>query len=199
MKRQVLIIHGGTTFSNYEKYIDYLKNKIADIDKLQYRIDWKDSISEDLGNKYQVLVPRMPNSTNSRYEEWKTWFEKIIPLCKNGVILVGHSLGGIFLAKYLSKNNFPKKIKAVYLIAAPYEDLEFEELADFSLPNSLSKFNNQVDNIFLIQSKDDIVVPVDHVYMYNNELSNSNVVLFEGKAHFKQEHFPELVKLIKSL
>jgi len=199
MKQQVLVIHGGTTFSSYKNYIDSMKSVVLELDKLKYRLDWKSSITADLGEDYEVLVPRMPNTTNAKYSEWSIWFEKIIPLLKNNMILVGHSLGGIFLAKYLSENEMPKKIRATVLVAAPYEELESEELASFSLPKSLSRFNDQVKKILLIQSKDDVVVPLDHVYKYQNDLPNSKVILLDDMGHFKQEHFPELVALIKNL
>jgi len=199
MKQQVLIIHGGTTFSSYNKYISSMKAIILEPEKLKYRLDWKDSITADLGGEYEVLVPKMPNGSNAQYKEWSIWFGHIVTLLKNNTILVGHSLGGIFLAKYLSEKKVPIIIKAVILISAPYEGLESEELASFVLSGSLSKFNKQANKIVLIHSKDDVVVPLDHVYKYNKELSNSNIVLFNNKGHFKQEHFPELVNLIKNL
>jgi len=199
MKHQVLIIHGGTPFPSYKKYIDNLKSKTLELEKLKYRLDWKDSITAELGDKYEVLVPRMPNGNNAKYVEWKILFEKIIPFLKNNAILVGHSLGGIFLAKYLSENIINKKINYVILVSAPYRDLEIEDLSDFALPKSLSKFNKQIKNIILIHSDDDPIVPVDHMYKYNKELSNSKTILLHGMGHFKQEYFPELVEIIKTM
>ncbi len=199
MKQQVLIIHGGTTFSSYGNYLEYLKAYVLKPEKLKYTLAWKDSLAADLGDDYEVLSPRMPNGTNAQYTEWSIWFEKIIPLLNNNVILIGHSLGGIFLAKYLSENKFPKTIKAVILVSAPYEELEDEELGSFTLTKSLIGLNDQTNKIILIQSKDDIVVPLDHVYKYNEESPKSEVILFDDKGHFKLEHFPELVETIKGL
>lgn len=199
MKKQVLIIHGGNTFSNYSDYIKSLKTKIVELEKLKYRLDWKDSITDDLGEKFEVLVPRMPNGTNAKYNEWKIWFEQIIPVLKDNVILIGHSLGGIFLAKYLSQNLLAKKVKAVVLISAPYKELDAEEIGDFSLPKSLSKLNKQIKNIILIQSEDDLVVPASHVYLYKKQLPEAKLILFKTYGHFQQTHFPELVKLINTI
>lgn len=199
MKQQVLIIHGGTTYPSYESYVDSLKSIQIEISKLIYRIDWKDSITADLGAEYEVFVPKMPNSTNARFSEWKIWFEKMIPLLNNNVILVGHSLGGIFLAKYLSENIINKRIKGVILVAAPFEDLGLEKLSDFSLPKSLSKFREQVKSITLIQSEDDPVVPVEHINLYKAQLPNATIILLKNSGHFKQEHFPDLVELVKTL
>jgi predicted alpha/beta hydrolase family esterase len=199
MKKQVLIVHGGNTFTNYSEYIESLKTKKVELEKLKYRLDWKDTITDDLGDKFEVLVPRMPNGTNAKYNEWKIWFEQIIPLLKNDVILIGHSLGGIFLAKYLSQNLLAKKVKAVILISAPYKELDSEEIGDFSLPKSLSKLNKQIKTIILIQSEDDIVVPASHVYLYKKQFPEANLIMFKSNGHFKQPHFPELVKLIKGI
>ena len=199
MKQQILIIHGGSAYTNYKSYIKNLETKEVELDRLKYRLDWKDSITSDLGDKYEVLVPRMPNSTNARYKEWKMWFERIIPLLNDGVVLIGHSLGGIFLAKYLSQDIMPKNIKAIILVAAPFKKDDInEDLADFKLPKSLSKLDNQAKNIVLLQSEDDAIVPAENVQIYKNNLPNSKVIMFKNNGHFNQEHFPELVKLIRS-
>ncbi len=196
--KQVLIIHGGSVHSSYADYVQELKTRKFDLERLKYKLDWKDSIAADLGDEYEVLVPSMPNKTNAKYKEWKIWFEWIVPLLKNDVILVGHSLGGIFLAKYLSWETLPKKIKAVVLVAAPFGG-EFKDLGSFYLPKSLSRFNNQANKIILIHSQDDPVVPTNQAKLYNEQLSNSEVLMFKKNGHFNQEHFPELLTLIKSL
>ena len=199
MKKQVLIIHGGTTFPTYKDYVDSLKSVQIDLSRLKYQLDWKNSITSDLGNKYEVFVPKMPNSTDAKYNEWKMWFEKIILLLNDDVILIGHSLGGIFLAKYLSENTICKKTKAVILIAAPFKDTNIEKLSSFSLPKSILKIGEQINKIILIQSEDDPLVPIEHIHLFKKQLPSAKIVLFKNNGHFKQEHFPELVSLIKSL
>ena len=198
MKKQVLVIHGGNAFEKYEEYLSYLKNKEVTIEKIT-RNDWKDSLGKALGDEYQVLAPRMPNGQNARYSEWKIWFEKIVPLLDEPVILIGHSMGGIFLAKYLSENVLPKKITATFLVAAPYNAEMGESLVDFALTRDLTKLNEQVGKIFLYQSKDDPVVPFSHVEKYHKELPNATLRIFEDKQHFNQPELPELVEDIKSL
>jgi len=144
MTQQILVIHGGTSFDVYEDYIAYLKNKEISLEKIRSSKDWKDSLSPQLGQNFDVFTPKMPNGMNARYLEWRLWLEKIIPLLDNNIILIGHSLGGIFLAKYLSENLFSKTIKATILVAAPFDNANSEEsLVDFALPKSLGKFANQ--------------------------------------------------------
>lgn len=200
MKQQVIVIHGGTTFDKYEDYLSYLKNKEVTLDSFKLLKDWKGTLEEKLGNNFEVLFPRMPNGTNARYKEWKIWFERIFPFLTNNTILIGHSLGGIFLAKYLSENKFPKTIKATILVAAVFDNESGgESLSDFKLLPTLSKLTEQGGRIYLIQSKDDPVVPFEQLTKYKQMLPDAETIIFEDREHFKQETFPEIVELIKKL
>ncbi len=200
MKQQVIVIHGGTTFESYEDYIYYLKNKEISLDKLKLKKDWKDTLEEKLGENFEVLFPRMPNGTNARYKEWKIWFERIIPLFNNNIIFIGHSLGGIFLAKYFSENTISKKVKATILIAAPFDDEKSgKSLAGFKLFSSLERFSKQGGKIYLIQSKDDPEVLFEQLEKYKQALPNAKTLIFNDREHFKQETFPEIIKLIRNL
>ena len=143
VKKQVIFIHGGETFDTYDDYVEYLKNCEFDLYKERGK-RWKDSLSERLGENFEVIAPTMPSKYNAKYSEWKIWFEKVIPHVEDNVVIIGYSLGGLFVAKYLSENDLPKKILATYLIAAPYEKNDNEDsLADFILPDTLEKFGKQ--------------------------------------------------------
>ena len=197
MKKQVVVIHGGDTFERYEEFLSFLKN--FQIDPVYFKKKgWKDTLQDKLGDDFEVIAPNMPNKINAKYLEWKIWFEKYFPFLNDEVILVGHSLGGTFLAKYLSENLLPKKIKALLLIAAPFDDEDSDEsLNDFALIGPLKKITEQVGKIYLFHSKDDPVVPFDQVNKYKNILPGSEIIVFTDRQHFNQEHFPELVELLK--
>lgn len=200
MKRQVVIIHGGDSFDTHEEYIDFLRSfEIEDLDYFRGK-SWKNTLQERLGDGFEVIAPRMPNPLNARYAEWKIWFEKLVPFLADGVTFIGHSLGGIFLAKYLSENEFPKKVRATILLAAPFDgEGDEESLADFVLPESLDLFANQGGKIFLYHSKDDPVVKYFQQAKYQKALPNAEAVTFEDREHFNQEEFPELVECIKKI
>jgi hypothetical protein len=197
-KKQILIIHGGNTFAKQSDYIDYLKITEIDKSRLYSTIDWKQTISDRLGDNYEVLNPRMPNASYARYDEWKIYFEALTKVLENNVILIGHSLGGIFLAKYLSENKFPKKIDALFLLAAPYEE-NGESLGDFKLGTNLDKVNKQVKKIYILHSEDDPVVPMTDSDKYISALPSAELVVFEDKGHFNTEEFSGLVYLIKDI
>jgi len=199
MKKQVILIHGGSTFDTCKDYLLFLKNLKIDLDRYR-RTKWSDSLRKELGSKFDVLLPKMPNPMNSRYDEWKILFKKIASLLDNNIILIGHSLGAIFLAKYLTENKFPKKILATLLISPPYDDEGMKEsLGDFILPKSLNKLNKQGGKIFIYQSKDDLVVPYSHLKKYKKALPGAIIREFKKRGHFDQVSFPELVKDIKGL
>ena len=199
MKTTVLVIHGGNTYNTYEEYINNLSSKTVDLDRLRYGVGWKDTITGDLGDDYDVFLPSMPNSSNAQYNEWKIWFEKVMAAMPQKLILVGHSMGGIFLAKYLSENTINNEILALFLVAAPYTSTPEENLASFELGNNVSSLNNASENIVLYHSQDDEVVPIADLYEYQQQLPNAEAVTFNDRGHFLQEHFPELVEKIKHL
>lgn len=196
MTQQVIVIGGGDSFNTYEEYIASLKNDEVTIDKFKPRKDWKTNLPQTLGEDYDILVPRMPNSNNARYIEWKIWFERMFAFLNNEVILVGHSLGAMFLIKYLSENTFPKQIKKLFLVSSPYGK-NAADLAEFQLPESFELVAKQAKNIFIFHSKDDMVVPFSEFEEVKKRLPQTSAHVFEDRGHFNQEEFPELVELIK--
>jgi predicted alpha/beta hydrolase family esterase len=142
----------------------------------------------------------MPLSENAKYSEWKIHFERYFPHLKENIILIGISLGGIFLAKYLSENIFPKNILSIYLICPPFDNsLSDEELSGgFKLKSNLSLIYKNSKNTNLLFSKNDKVVPVAHAQKYKEKLKNANIIIYKNiKGHFKISEFPDIVKMIK--
>jgi hypothetical protein len=199
-KKQIFIVPGGSTFRSKKDYLNFLKNlKVSITKKNSWNGDWLD---KQLGQDYDLIRPRMPLRENAKYEEWKIYFERFIPLLKNSPILIGFSLGGIFLAKYLSENKFPQKIKALLLVAPPFDNsLEGEDLlGGFKLKSNLSLLEKATKNLYLFFSEDDNVVPISHAEKYQQKLKNAKISIYKSKnGHFQVPRFLELVKIIKNL
>jgi predicted alpha/beta hydrolase family esterase len=200
MKKQVIVIHGGMTFASYEEYLSSLRAfQVDSLESLNVK-SWKETLQDALGPDFEVLLLKMPNKTNAKYLEWKIWFQKFAPLFNESVILVGHSLGGTFLAKFLSEETFPKDIEGVFLIAAPYDaEGADHSLADFTVPQDLSRFAEQVPRVFLYASEDDRVVPIENLEKYRSKLPRTEGTIFSDRGHFNQETFPELATDIGAL
>lgn len=199
-KTQIFVIHGGMTFKNKKDYTDWLKNRTISVEKKERWSD--DYLEKKLGKEFDIIHPRMPLQDDAKYADWKIFFERYFPYFRNDIILVGSSLGGIFLAKYLSENKFPKKIKATFMICPPYDNtVEGEDLVGgFKLGRDLSLIEKNSKKTYLMFSKDDPSVPVSHAEKYRKKLKNSEIIIYESKnGHFKISEFPEIVKIIKSL
>ncbi|MBT3304201.1 hypothetical protein HN592_04450 [Candidatus Woesearchaeota archaeon] len=193
---QIFFVHGGMTFSSNERYLDWLKTLDVDIDE---RISWSGEYLKAQLPDYKIIKPQFPNDFNAHYNEWKIYFERFIPLLEDNLIIIGNSLGSIFLTRYLSENIFPKKIKALILVGAPFDDsLPDEELCNgFELSEALSKLN-ALNPIFFF-SEDDPIVPPDQIEKYKERLPNATIhVLKDKNGHFKVETFPELIDVIKN-
>lgn len=195
---QVVFIHGGTTFYEYTDYLAHLRSKPVRMSSLTGQRMWFNRLQEDLGNEFQVLAPHMPNSTNANYDEWVIWFERVTEVIDDNVILVGHSLGGIFLAKYLSEHEFPKKVRATILVAAPCEDETQEDLASFKITGGLEKFADQGGRIVFYHGTDDII-PLSELELYKKSIPNAETHELSAPDHFMREAFPEIIETIKGL
>lgn len=199
-KQQVIVIHGGTTFNDPKEYDAFLDSFVVNLDRLRYRKDWKDVLQENLGEGFDVLQPRMPNKTNAQYADWEKIFKKIMEKVDDSLVLVGHSLGALFLVKYLSENTLEKNVPSVHLVAAPFDDEEQESLGSFKIDtNKVENIQALTNNIFLYFSTDDPVIPVSESQKYAEKLPQATLKKFTDKGHFNQEAFPELVHDIQNI
>ena len=154
---QIFIFHGGSSYSTYESYLEDLQSKQLDYERLRPKQSWKTWLAEQMPDT-DVLLPSLPNSDNARFEEWKIIFEKLIPFFDNDVRLVGHSLGAMFLAKYLQDNPLHSKVSQLLLLAGGYDDDSNEDLGDFRI-TSATNLPLSAKEIHLFHSQDDPVVP----------------------------------------
>lgn len=200
MNKEVVFIHGGQSFSDYDAFLAHLRtcelrNPLGDRPKR-----WKDALRAELGDAYNVYLPQMPNSDNAKYLEWKLWFERYLALVHDDVILIGHSQGGYFLLKYLSENTLPIRVRALMLVAAPAlpDDFGGEDGGDFTFDlAALPALAGRVDSIHIFHSKDDPIVPYRHAETLAAALPEARLSTFEDRGHFLGDAFPELLAQIR--
>ena len=76
-KIQVFQVHGGMTFKNKKDYLEFLKNRSVSIEP---RSKWNDEyLQKKLGERFEIIKPRMPLQDNAKYDEWKIHFERFFP------------------------------------------------------------------------------------------------------------------------
>ncbi len=190
------MVHGGMTFKNDKDYVRYLKTRKVSTKKRPY---WEADLEEKLQKKFEIIRPRMPLHDNAKYRDWKLSFERYIPLLKKNSILIGSSLGGIFLAQYLSEHKLPKKALSVYLVCAPFDNsLSTEDLVGgFRLKDDLSLLEKNCKNLHILFSKDDDIVPPAHAEKYRKKLKKAHIIVYKSKGgHFTVPRFPEIIKMI---
>lgn len=182
MKKKVLFIHCGGTQGPHE----------GSSDLVNY-------LREMLGDRYDVLYPKMPDPDHPEYVEWKKHLAMKIALLKDEVILVGHSLGGSVLLKYLSEETCHKSIAGLFLVAPPYWGTENWEVEEYILQDNFQKKLPHIGRIFLYHSRNDEVVPFAHVAFYADKLPQAIIRTFETRRHLFSTGIPELVDDIKDL
>ena len=192
--KQILIIHGGDSFLTYEEYLDRLKNSPLDYERLKPGKDWKDTVAEQITDA-DVLLPEMPNSANAQFEEWKIIFEKILPFLQDDVRLIGHSLGAMFLSKYLHDQPLKNPAKQLILVAGGY-DGDVEGYGSFAVKSAKS-LEKSAEEIHLFHSRDDFVVPFSELAKFQADLPTAKVHVFDDRNHFLDEEFPELIEILR--
>ncbi len=199
-KQQVVFIHGGEVFDSYDRYLGALRswdfNPKKDVNKR-----WSRQLGKSLGESFEFILPTMPNTYNAKYIEWEIWFKKVLEFVHDDAIFIGHSLGGTFLIKYLSENRFDKNIKALFLISAAITGGQKEyQLDSFSISvDSITKLQELTEQIFIVHSKDDTVVPLSDFEILRQHLPKAEQIIFQDRDHFAGESFPELVAKIKDI
>ena len=199
--KQVLCIHWWNLIRDNNELLKAMATR--EINPFEEKKRWRMTLQDRLP-EFTVIKPEMPNKDMARYSAWKLWFEKHFPfLDEENLILIGHSLGWMFLIKYLGENNFPFKISQLHLVAPALDDQGLNEgdnyLWDFAYDITvINNLEKKADQIFIWHSKDDPVVPFSHSERIKAELPTAQFIVFEDRWHLNQAEFPELIDVIRS-
>lgn len=201
--KQLVFIHGGEAYSNPDDYELALKKETVSLEyQEKKRWHYVPALQSALGDDWQVIRPDMPCEANAKYDHWKLWFEKYIPYLEDGVVLVGHSLGAMFLARYLSENSLPVSVSKLVLAAGAFTRWRAEpgeEDGEYFYVH-LDNFNTleqSADALYIVHSTDDPLVPYSNAKKFEEHLPSAELVTFTDKGHFWDEEFPELIELIQ--
>ena len=174
MKQQILFIHGAGRGAHE------LDSKLAA------------SLQRAFGDDYQVNNPQMPSEGNPQYALWKAEIARQLKAFDDPLILVGHSLGGSVLLKYLSEETVDKPIAGLFIIAAPYWGAQDWDYDEYKLSEDFASHLPKDLPIFLYQGRDDEVVPFTHLAMYAEKLPQATVRELEGRGHQLNDNLPEV-------
>jgi uncharacterized protein len=140
------------------------------------------SLQESLGSEYQVHYPMMPGEEDPEYETYKAQIAKEFASLGGPIILVGHSLGGTVLLRYLTEETVEKPIAGIFLVATPYWTAE-EWFDEHKLHQNLAASSHHIPPIFFYHSRDDDVVPFSHLAMYAAKLPQATIHELDRRGH----------------
>jgi uncharacterized protein len=156
------------------------------------------SLQEWLGSEYQVHYPMMPNEADPAYEPYKTQIAKEFAALDGPLALVGHSVGGTVLLRYLTEEKVEKQIAGIFLIATPYWGAE-DWFDAPKLHSNLALRSRKTPPIFFYHSRDDPVVPFAHLAMYAAKLPQATFREFDRRGHQFHNDLSEVAADILSL
>ena len=142
------------------------------------------SLQNALGSDYEVRYPRMVNEDSPEYADWKAQIASELAALDGEVFLVGHSVGGSVLLKYLSDERVERSIAGLFVIAAPHwgED-EFWRWDEVQLPPDVAAKLANIRRIFLYHSRDDEIVPFAHLALHAANLPHATIREVDGRGH----------------
>lgn len=171
MAKQVLFIHSAGPQGEQEGSSGLLKY-----------------LENELGPEYQVIAPEMPDPENPKYMEWRKVLKEELAALEDGSVLVGHSIGGSALLKFLSEEELGKSFSKVITISAPFWGLDEDwQLDEFELAEDFASRNSLLPDVVLFHSIGDEIVPFAHLQKYMEELPSATIKQLSGYDHIFQE------------
>jgi serine hydrolase len=182
MKKQMLFIHSGGAQGPHQGSDDLVA-----------------CLKAGLNDRYELIYPKMPDPEFPDYEQWKETVKEELKAMKHKVILIGHSLGGSVLLKYLSEESCEKSIAGLFLIAPPYWGKRNWQADEYVLRKDFYTTLPTIARIFLYHSRNDKVVPLSHLEHYVKKIPHATCRVLKARGHLFSAGLPELVKDIMNL
>jgi predicted alpha/beta hydrolase family esterase len=157
------------------------------------------SLRQALGHGYDVHFPRMPGEANPNVQSWKRKISAELSRSHGKAVLVGHSLGGSFLLKYLSEEEVETPIAGLFLIAAASWNDDQWNSDDLKLPGDIAERLSPIPRIFFYHSRDDDVVPFAHLALHGARLPRATIRAVDGRGHQFRNDLTEVAGDIRAV
>ena len=157
------------------------------------------SLQDNLGANYRVHCPPMPSEGAPAYAAWHAQIREELNALTDAIVLVGHSLGGSVLLKYLSEERITTPIAGLFLVAAPYWGAVDWEIEEYTLGKTFAAHLPASLPIFFYHSRDDEIVPFDHAEHYVAQLPEATLRTFTNRGHQFHDDLSEVAQDIWQL
>jgi len=153
-------------------------------------------LQKQLGSDYKVLAPDMPDPDHPRFLAWRDQIEQERGKLDADALLIGHSLGGSMLLKYLAEGTDPRPIVGLFLVSVPdFGKQDWER--EYAVPEDFASHLPSIRHLFLYHSRSDQDVPFASLRHYQEQLPQATVRVLDGKDHSFTEGLPLLAQDIK--
>jgi predicted alpha/beta hydrolase family esterase len=164
--RQVLFIQGGGAGVH-----DGWDNKLFD------------SLRCELGDRYEVRYPRMPDEDDPSYTRWSAAIWHEMTALNDGAALIGHSVGGTILINALAGRALERELRAIVLIAAPFVGTGGWLSDKFELPQDLGARLPQGVPVHVFHGLQDETVPPSHADLYARAIPQAQLHRVPERDH----------------
>jgi len=147
-----------------------------------------------LGENYEIVYPKMPDEDDPDYEAYKVKIEQALKKIDSDLILVGHSVGGCILLKYITENKIDKNILGIFLASTPFWGEGGWQFEGFSLDNKLASKITANIPMFFYHSTNDETVPFSHLSLYKEKFPHAKFRKIVERGHQLGNDLSEMVK-----
>lgn len=164
--------------------------------------NWLPWLKKELGKrKLNCIVPSFPSPYKQDYTSWQEILKSYVSIgcITEDTTFITHSLGGIFIVKFLIENKI--KVDKIIVVAG-FNHLKFEDdmkLYESFYREDVSLITKYCKERICIYSDNDPYVPLDDAEKFAEEISAIKVLIpnaghFNEKAGYKE--FKEILKYI---
>lgn len=141
------------------------------------------SLKDGLPALLQIYYPRMPHEERPRYHEWRERITQELAEREGDVVLVGHSLGGSTLLKYISEEPGIGPVAGLFIIAAPYWGTQGWQGDEYVLHDDFASMLGDELPLYFYHSRDDDCVPFEHLALYEQRIPRAIFRMFDDRGH----------------
>ena len=158
-----------------------------------------ESLRRELGPRYEVRYPRMPNEADPQFAAWRTALEKELATLQDGAVVVGHSVGGTIVINTLAEWSPNAVLGAIILIATPFIGEGGWESEDIAPPSDFAARLPPGVPVFLYHGDKDDIAPIAHVELYAAAIPHARVRRLAGRDHQLNNNLSEVANDIREL
>ena len=141
------------------------------------------ALERALAGHADFRAPLMPAPEAPSAEAWDTTLAGLVAPLSGPLVLVGHSLGGSTILKYLAERPMPPGLAGVVVIAAPYWSAPDWAVDEYALPAGCGPKLAEIPRLVFYHSRDDEVVETAHLYRYAALLPGAETREVDGRGH----------------